>query len=169
MEKKAVIIGSIIVILAGAIFLVVWRSHVMGPGAHVSAGGLVAVSFNGTPMPIPAAYTGGGNIPENTAILESDGLLVSMTLNPYPPSASKTSTFEIKLTDAEGLAISDAIISVDLTMPGMYMPPNLLNLEPAGAGMYAATGRFTMRGPWRMEVIITLDGQTKSVFFDVWL
>ncbi len=169
MEKKAVIFGSIIVILAGAIFLVMWRSHVMGPSAHISAGGLVAVSSNGTPMALPAAYPAAGNIPENTAILESEGLLVSMTLNPYPPSVSKASTFEIKLSDAEGKAILNATISVDLTMPGMYMPPNLLTLEPIGAGKYAATGRFTMRGPWRMEVVITLNEQTKSVFFDVWL
>ncbi len=169
MEKKAVLLGSIIVLMAGAIFLVLWRSHVMGPGARVSAGGLVAVSSNGSPMPVPAAYTTASNIPENTAILESEGLLVSMTLNPYPPSVSKASTFEIKLSDAEGNAITDATISVDLTMPGMYMPPNMLTLEPTNAGKYAATGRFTMRGPWRMEVIITLNGQTKSVFFDVWL
>ena len=165
MEKKAVIFGSIIVILAGAIFLVMWRSHVMGPSAHISAGGLVAVSSNGTPMALPAAYSAAGNIPENTAILESEGLLVSMTLNPYPPSVTKASSFEITLTDEEGQAISDATISVDLTMPGMYMPPNLLTLEPTGAGKYAATGRFTMRGPWRIEVIITLNGQTNNRIF----
>jgi hypothetical protein len=169
MEKKVVIFGSIIVVLAGVIFLIIWRSHIMGPGARVTAGGLVAVSSEGTPMPIPVAQATAGKLPEDTAIQESGGLVVSLTLNPYPPSVSKSSEFEITLTDANGQAISDATISLDLTMPGMYMPPNLLNLEPSGEGKYLASGRFTMRGPWRMEAIITIGGKTQSVFFDVWL
>jgi hypothetical protein len=169
MEKKVVIFGSIIVILAGVIFLMLWRSHMMGPGARVSAGGLVAVSSEGTPMPLPAVQATKGILPENTALQESGGLIVSLALNPYPPSTSKTSQFEVTLTDVDGQAIDNATISLDLTMPGMYMPPNLLNLQPAGAGKYSATGRFTMRGPWRMEAMIIIGGKTQSVFFDVWL
>ena len=122
-EQKAVIFGSIIVLAAAGIFLMMWRSHIMGPGARVTAGGLVAVSSSGTPMPVQAAK---GTLPENMALQEADGLLVSLTLNPYPPSMSKPSDFEITLTDADGQAISDATISLDLTMPGMYMPPNKL-------------------------------------------
>ena len=165
-EQKAVIFGSIIVLAAAGIFLMMWRSHIMGPGARVTAGGLVAVSSSGTPMPVQA---GKGTLPENMALQEADGYLVSLTLNPYPPSMSKPSDFEITLTDLDGQAISDATISLDLTMPGMYMPPNKLDLEPSGDGKYRSSGHFTMRGPWRMEAIITMGGKTQSVFFDVWL
>ena len=42
---------------------------------------------------------------------EIDGLLVSLTLDPYPPSMSKPSEFEITLTDANDQAITDATIS----------------------------------------------------------
>ena len=165
-EQKAVIFGSIIVLAAAGIFLMMWRSHIMGPGARVTAGGLVAVSSSGTPMPVQA---GKGTLPENMASQEADGYLVSLTLNPYPPSMSKPSNFEITLTDLDGQAISDATISLDLTMPWMYMPPNKLDLEPSGDGKYRSSGHFTMRGPWRMEAIITMGGKTQSVFFDVWL
>jgi len=44
-----------------------------------------------------------------------------------------------------------------------------LNMQSSGEGKYHATGRFTMRGPWRIEVIISIGGKSQSVFFDVWL
>ena len=169
MGKKAVIFGSLIVLLAGVFVLMLWRSHVMGPGARLTAGGLVAASADGTPIPVPVALASKGSLPENPAIQDAGGLLVSLGLNPYPPSATNSNDFELTLTDANGQAISDATISLDLTMPGMYMPPNQLTLQSDGEGKYHATGRFTMRGPWRIEVIMTIAGKTQSVFFDVWL
>jgi hypothetical protein len=169
MEKKAVIIGSIIVLLAGAISLLIWRAHVMGPGARSTPGGLLAISIDRTPMPVPIAQGAAVYLPENTAIQESGGLLVSLALDPYPPTVSKPGNFEIKLTDQDGQANSNAIISLDLTMPGMYMPPNQLKMESAGEGKYLATGHYTMRGLWRIEVILSLGGKTQSVFFEVWL
>ena len=172
MKNRMVIFGSIIVLVAAGIFLMMWRSHIMGPGARLTAGGLVAVSSSGTPIPfqgtLPPCVNATGTC-ENTATQAVDGLLVSLTLNPYPPSMSKLSDFEITLADAGGQAISDATITLDLTMPGMYMPPNQLNLQQAGNGKYHASGRFTMRGPWRMEAVITIGVKTQSVYFDVWL
>ena len=169
MSKKTVLFGSIFVFVAAVIGLMLWRSHIMGPGARVTAGGLVAVSANGTPMPVPVALAAAGPVSENPAIQESGGLLVSLGLDPYPPGVTKPSNFEVILTDTAGKAVSDATISLDLTMPGMYMPPNQLNMQSSGEGKYHATGRFTMRGPWRIEVIISIGGKSQSVFFDVWL
>jgi hypothetical protein len=168
MKNKAVIFGSIIVLLAGGIALMMWRAHIMGPGARLTAGGLVAVSAQGTPLPLPAQVDA-SELEENTALQEAGDMLVSLTLTPYPPSMSKPSDFEIKLTDLNGQAISGATVSLDLTMPGMYMPPNKFDLAASGEGKYTASGHFTMRGPWRMEATITLNGKTQSVFFDVWL
>lgn len=120
-------------------------------------------------MPVPVALAAAGPLSENPAIQESGGQLVSLGLDPYPPSVTKPGNFEVILTDTSGKAVSDATISLDLTMPGMYMPPNQLNMQSSGEGKYHATGRFTMRGPWRIEVIISVGGQSHSVFFDVWL
>ena len=168
MEKKAVIFGSIIVLLAAVFFLVLWRWHIMGPNARVTAGGLEAVSADGTPIPVPVALAATGAVTENPAV-QAAGNLQCLGLKPYPPSMTKSSDFEVILTDGNGQTISEATISLDLTMPGMYMPPNQLTLQSDGEGKYHATGRFTMRGPWRIEVIMTIAGKTQSVFFDVWL
>jgi hypothetical protein len=169
MEKKIIVFGSLAVLLVGGIFLWMWRSHVMGPDARTSAGGLVAVSSDGTPIPAPPARVAAGKDPENQAVQVSGGLLVSLALNPYPPSVTKTEEFVVMLMDANGQAVSDAAIRVDLSMPGMMMPPNQFSLAPEGAGKYQASSRFSMRGPWRIEVILTISGKDQLVFFDVWL
>jgi hypothetical protein len=168
MDKK-VILGSFFVLLLAGLFLFMWRSHVMGPAARFTPGGLIAVSASGTPMPFPDTLAAVGTLPPNRAAQESGGLLVTLALNPYPPTVTKPHDFAITLTDQQGQAISDATIRLDLTMPGMMMPPNQFDLEPAGAGLYHARGLFSMRGPWRIEAIITLAGRTQSVFFNLWL
>jgi hypothetical protein len=169
MNKKTVLIVSLLVFLAAAASLMLWRSHIMGPDARVTAGGLVPVSASGTPIPSPLALSGSGPVTENPATQDAGDLRISLSLNPYPPTVSKSSEFTVTLTKVSGQAISDAAIRLDLTMPGMYMPPNQLTLLSAGNGTYTATGPFTMRGPWRIEVLITISGKTQSVFFDVWL
>ncbi len=169
MAKKIALVAIILVILAGGVFISMRRSHMMGAGSQGPAGGLVAVTSKGIPIPIPIEQAAAAKLPENTALQESGGLLVALALNPYPPSGGSSSDFDISLTDTSGQAISDAAISLDLTMPGMYMPPNQLNMDAVSSGKYHAAGRFTMRGLWRIEVIITRGSQTQSVFFDVWL
>jgi hypothetical protein len=166
MAKKVALIGIILVIAAGVFFMMMRRSHMMGAGSQVSAGGLVAVSANGNPLPAPAAA---GKLPENTALQEAGNLLVSLSINPYPPSGGGSTDFVVNLTDANGQPVSDATISLDLTMPEMWMPPNQLNMVAGDAGKYQASGYFTMRGLWRIEVVITRGGQKQSVFFDVGL
>ena len=86
MKNKAIIFGSIIVLLAGGIFLMLWRANIMGADAKRTAGGLVAVNSKGTPVPVPAGQAAAGGLPENTAMQEANGLLVSLTLAPYPPA-----------------------------------------------------------------------------------
>jgi len=160
MAKKLVLVAVILAVLAGGIFFIsMRRSHMMGSGP---SGGLIAVSPDGTQMPVPAAA---GKLPENTAMQESGGLLVSLALDPYPPSSA--GNFDVTLADASGQPISDATISLDLTMPAMPMPVNKLSMDPVSVGKYQASGYFTMRGLWRIEVIITRGDQKQSVFFDV--
>jgi hypothetical protein len=137
-----------------------------GPGMMNSGqapGELVAVSANGEQIvPDPAS-----ELPENTAAQKVGGLNVSMALSPYPPTGFQESNFAVTLTDEQGQAVTDAKISLDLTMPEMWMPPNKLEAQHAGNGQYLATGRFTMRGLWRIEVILERGGNKQSAFFDV--
>ncbi|MCX6080294.1 MAG: FixH family protein [Chloroflexi bacterium] len=166
MPKKGFLIVIAVLFLAVGIFISMRRSHMMSADSQVVAGGLVAVSKDGSPVSVP---TGSGALPENTAIQQAGGLLVSLSISPYPPSAGQSSQFGVKVTDTAGQPVSDAAISLDLTMPSMWMPPNQLTMEPISNGDYQAAGRFTMRGMWRIEVIIMRGTEKTSAFFDVGL
>jgi hypothetical protein len=167
MNKKVALIVVGLVILAAVIgFISMRRARMMGGLENVKVGNLHAVTADGTPVPAPASA---GQVPENTAVQESGGLVVSLAMNPYPPSGSKSTDFNVTLADLSGQPVPDTTISLDLTMPGMWMPPNQLNMVAGDAGNYQASGYFTMRGLWRIEVIITRGGQKQSVFFDVGL
>jgi hypothetical protein len=130
---------------------------------------LMAVSSDGTEIPLSAAMKAvTGELPLGTAAQQAGDMIVLLTLNPYPPT-SGMSEFNVTLTDAAGQAINDATIALDLSMPAMRMPPNQPDLSSGSDGKYNGTAPFTMRGWWRIEVIITRGGQTQSVFFDVGL
>jgi hypothetical protein len=165
MDKKTIGVIAIVVVLGVIAMSIMHRMH-MSPQSQQAAGGLVAVSANGAPISPPADAT---QLPENMAVQQVGDMKVSIALDPYPPTGFNPADFEVTLTDANGQVINDATVSLDLTMPTMWMPPNQFSLTSVSDGKYSATGQFTMRGPWRIEVVITRGGQTQSVFFDVWL
>ena len=167
MSKKitalVIVLVVVLVVVLGVSVIGTRRSRMLSQPLTAS-GGLVAVSSDGATISSLAT-----ELPENTAMQQVGDMNVSIALNPYPPVGFEPADFEVTLTDAAGQVINDATVNLDLTMPGMWMPPNQLTLTSASDGKYSATGRFTMRGPWRIEVIITRGAETQSVFFDVWL
>ena len=130
-----------------------------------SSRGLVAVSTDGKTIPPPAD----SNLPVNTAMQKVGDTNVTVALTPFPPASFQNGNFLITLTDAKGQAITDAKVSLDLTMPSMRMPSNKPNAQHVGDGKYTASGLWTMRGWWRIQVTIVRGGATQSAFFDVWL
>lgn len=168
MNKKATLIVVTIVIVGlvlVGVMMMRMRRGMMG-GSDLP---LMAVSTDGTQIPLSDSVKAvTGELPQGTAAQQSGDMIVSLTLNPYPPTAGM-SEFTVTLIDATGQAINDATIALDLSMPAMRMPPNQPDLSSASNGKYSATAPFTMRGWWRIEVIITRGGQTQSVFFDVGL
>jgi hypothetical protein len=167
MAKKTISGVVVVVFLAVVAFAVfamnMRRSHMMGgSGSQLE---LLAVSADGAQIP-PST---GGELPKNTAAQKSGEMIVSLALNPYPASVGQLSDFDVTLTDVGGQSIDDASISLDLTMPSMWMPPNQLTAEFVSDGKYHAAGQFTMRGEWRIEVVITRDAEKQSVFFDLGL
>ena len=167
MNKKIMVVVIVLVIVLGVIVMGMRRSRMLSQPSQAQ-GGLVAVSSDGATIspPANAAVT---KLPENMAMQQVGDMIVSIALNPYPPTGFNPADFKVSLTDANGQAINDATVSLDLTMPTMWMPSNQLTLTSTSNGKYFASGQFTMRGPWRIEVIITRGGQTQSAFFDVWL
>lgn len=132
-------------------------------GGNSTPGGLVAVSASGEKLPVDSS----AGVPEGTAVQKVGGLNVALTLNPYPPVSMQPAKFVVVLTDENGQPVSDAQVTLDLTMPSMPMPNNKPEAAYDADGRYQADGRFTMRGGWRIEVIITRGGETLSAFFDV--
>jgi hypothetical protein len=169
-KKSALIVTGILiglVIVLGLLVIGMRRARMMGNRSQQSPqqGGLVAVSPAGTPLPAPVMSV----LSENTAMQQAGDLVVTLALSPYPPTQYQSSEFDVTLADASGKAISDATINLDLTMPEMWMPPNNLTMQSVSDGKYHASGRFTMRGLWQIEVIILRGSEKQSVFFNVWL
>jgi hypothetical protein len=168
MTKKIGLIAIAVLVVFAVIAMSMRRSHMMG-GAG-SGLELAAVSADGAQISPSSDVTSvTGELPKNIAAQKSGDLIVSLALNPYPPSAGQPSEFDVTLTDLNGKAINDAIISLNLTMPSMWMPPNQPELKSISDGKYHTTAPFTMRGTWRIEVIITRGDEKQSVFFDVGL
>jgi len=168
MGKKIIAVGIIVLVVVVAVMVMKMRRASVLSQTSQAQIGLVAVSSDGKPIP-PPANAAATKLPENMAVQQAGDMTVSIALNPYPPTGYNPTDFEVTLTDSKGQVINDAIISLNLTMPTMWMPPNQFPLTAASNGKYSAPGQFTMRGPWRIEVVITRGTKTQSVFFDVWL
>ena len=177
MTKKTisgVVVGVVVVVILALVAFAVFamsmrRSHMMGGGGG-SQLELVAVSADGAQISPSVDVTSViGELPKGTVAQKSGDMIVSLTLNPNPPRAGAPSEFSVTLTDVNGKTIDDATITLDLTMPSMWMPPNQPAMEFVSDGQYGTTAPFTMRGEWRIEVIITRGGEKQSVFFDVGL
>lgn len=167
MNKKAtLIVGTIVlvgVVLVGMMIMRMRRGAMMG-GSDLP---LMAVSSEGMEIPLSEevkAVT--GELPMGTSAQKAGDTIVMIKLDPYPPTVSMNE-FTVTLTDAAGQALNDATVSLDLTMPAMHMPPNQPELPFVADGKYVGSAPFTMRGWWRIEVIITRGGQARSAFFDL--
>lgn len=103
-------------------------------------------------------------IPAGGITAKAGNLSVRLAMNPAPAAFSAT-TFDIAITDEKGAPVSDAQVSLDLTMPSMFMPANKPLAQSLGGGKYRATGRFTMRGGWQIAVIVERGGQKQTAIF----
>ena len=167
MKKTAGVVIAVLLLVVLAVFAMsMRRSRMMGGGSQLE---LAAVSADGAQIPPSTDVTSiTGELPKNTAAQKSGGMIVTLALNPYPPTVG-TGEFDVTLTDVNRQAINDASISLNLTMPAMRMPPNRPEMEFVADGRYHAAAYYTMRGWWRIEVIITRGSEKQSVFFDVGL
>ena len=177
-KNTFIAVGLIVVgVLLVIVFLVIPRIQRMmgqgnsgfGPGmmsGGQAPGGLTAVTAEGTPVPLPA---GSAKLPENTAMQKAGKLNVTLALSPYPPAGFQQASYDVTLTDENGKAVSDASVLLDLTMPAMPMPSNQVEAKYTDNGLYQGTGRFTMRGLWRIVVVIQRGGEKITAYFDVGL
>jgi RND family efflux transporter MFP subunit len=73
--------------------------------------------------------------------------------------------FRVKLTGADGTAITGAQVTVTFFMPamaamGMAAMRNVTTLTDKGSGIYEGAGQVQMGGTWQVTVLATRNGQT---------
>lgn len=146
------------------------RGSFAAPDGYVvpsgGTGGLVPVTADGKTISAPSDAL---KLPENTATQKVGNLNVTLALAPYPTSSFQNGNFDLTLLDDKGQPVTDAKITFDLTMPGMWMPPSKPDAQNLGSGKYHATAFWTMRGLWKIEAIITRGSEKQSALFAVWL
>lgn len=93
--------------------------------------------------------------------------LVSLTTDPDPLQTGPA-TFIIDVKDKTGKPVDNATVFFDLNMTTMNMGTQQGNATSQGNGRYAASGRMSMRGPWRVSTKITMpDGSVVNKDFTV--
>ncbi|KKS77715.1 MAG: hypothetical protein UV74_C0013G0099 [Candidatus Woesebacteria bacterium GW2011_GWB1_43_14] len=92
---------------------------------------------------------------------------VTLTTDPNPLRTGPA-TLIIDVKDKAGGSINDATVSFDLNMTTMDMGSQRGNAIFQGNGRYIASGRISMRGPWKVTIKVTMpDGVVVNKDFTV--
>src|SRR3989338_9187889 len=84
---------------------------------------------------------------------------ISLTTDP-DPLVLGPANFIISVNDEKGKPVKNAKVFFDLNMTAMNMGTQQGNATSQGDGTYAATGKMTMKGPWKVTTKITMpDGK----------
>jgi hypothetical protein len=98
----------------------------------------------------------------------NDGTAVKLDIQPKPVKAMTDLDFMITIT-RDGTLLKDALISLDLSMPGMFMGRNRSVLRQVKPGLYEGKGVVTKcpsgGKTWQAEVTVEHDGKTAVVDF----
>lgn len=95
------------------------------------------------------------------------GEQISLTTDPNPPSMGPVNLI-IMVKDDKGNLVKDATVAFDLNMTAMNMGTQQGTATPQGDGTYAATGRLSMRGPWKVSTNVVMpDGKQMNKDFTI--
>ncbi len=88
---------------------------------------------------------------------------IAFRVQPDPPKVGEN-TFDVTLKDDKGQPVADADVAIQLfmaAMPSMNMPAsrNEVKLQPAGGGVYRATGELTVAGRWDATIVVSRQGR----------
>jgi YtkA-like protein len=95
---------------------------------------------------------------------------VTFQINPNPPLTTQMASLSIQiLLIASQQPVTNAHVTLVSNMETMDMGIDQVEAQSQGNGMYLANVQFSMSGPWRVQVIISLPGekQTASATFNV--
>ena len=77
---------------------------------------------------------------------------MALTLTPAAPRQLDPAEFRVQVSGSHGEPVSGATVTLQWVMPSMNMGQDGAKASEGAAGVYAATGRFTMPGRWQATV-----------------
>jgi len=114
-----------------------------------------------------------GGLDTSTSMLSENGLFrVSWNSDPVSPPLNQIHTWTIHVETADGQAIDKAEITVDGGMPqhGHGLPTSPQVTQNLGNGDYLVEGmKFQMLGWWEVRFLISANGQSDTVTFNLTL
>lgn len=88
---------------------------------------------------------------------------VTFQVNPNPPLITQPATLSIQvLLNASQQPVTNAHVTLMSKMETMDMGIDQVEAQSQGNGIYLATVQFSMSGPWRVQVVISLPKGNKS-------
>lgn len=103
-----------------------------------------------------------------TVIKKAGGYTVEVKLDKNPPITGPNK-MEINIKDDKGVNVTDAMVTVDYSMPAMPGMPamNYKAKTELNGSRYLAKVNFSMSGAWAINIKITRAGKTQAVKLNV--
>jgi nitrogen fixation protein FixH len=95
---------------------------------------------------------------------------VTLQVNPNPPPITQPATLSIQILEHNSKRpVSSAKVTLESNMVTMEMGTGQVEAKPQHDGTYLASVQFSMSGPWQVQVVISMPGesQTFNATFDV--
>lgn len=100
--------------------------------------------------------------------MEANGMQITFDIQPKPVRAMSELQFTVKIK-RNHTPVTDASVSLDLSMPGMYMGKNRPVLMHRGGGIYQGTGIITRclsgQRTWQAQITVgRADSETVALY-----
>jgi len=95
---------------------------------------------------------------------------VTLQVNPNPPPITQPATLSIQILENNSKRpVSSAKVTLESNMVTMDMGTGQVEAKSQHNGTYLARVQFSMSGPWQVQVVISMPGesQTYSAVFEV--
>jgi hypothetical protein len=95
---------------------------------------------------------------------------MTFQVNPNPPLTTQPATLSIQvLLNASQQPVTNAHVTLMSNMETMDMGIDPVEAQSQGNGIYLASVKFSMSGPWKVQVVVSLPGekQTANATFEV--
>jgi len=95
---------------------------------------------------------------------------VTLQVNPNPPPITQPATLSIQILEHNSKRpVSSAKVTLESNMATMDMGTGQVAAKSQHDGTYLASVQFSMSGPWQVQVVISMPGesQTYSAVFEV--